>query len=172
MQNSNTHSGNSPNIIIQDGQKHHQHHYHQHSRTLPRIDHSNGVDRRLSAQLITDSQTTDGNTSTNTATQNHIIERSLDNQTPIPPVPPTRTAHIHSVNSRKSLSFGPAVMAPKMDTFNSNHIGMHTRVGMNGSDMDGNSSSSRKARKRHCQSSSAGSSHLCLFFRTIHLYKT
>ena len=42
----------------------------------------------------------------------------------IPPLPPTRTAHIHSVNIRqKSLSFGPVILPPKMDTFNSNHVG-------------------------------------------------
>ena len=144
-QNTNTqtlHSGNSSNIMIQDGQKPHQHHYHQHSRTLPRMDNSNGDNRRLSAQLIGDSQPNDGSKNPNSPSQNHILERSLDNQTPIPPLPPTRTAHIHTVNNRKSLSFAPAVMVPKMDTFNSNHIAVHSRVGMNGSDMDGNSSSS------------------------------
>ena len=78
-------------------------------------------------------------------TQNHIMERSLDHQTPIPPLPQTRTAHIHGVNSRKVLPCAPSVTPPKMDSFSSNHLSAHGGInhgGINGSDIDGNSSSS------------------------------
>ena len=106
------------------------------------MDTTNGDSRRLSAQLMNGSQVVDVTRNPNSSTQNHISERSLDHQTPVPPLPPIRTAHIHSMSNRNSHSFAPTMMAPKMDTFNSNHIGVHSRGGMNGSDLDGNSSSS------------------------------
>ena len=107
------------------------------------MDNSNGDNRRLSAQFMNGSHQNDGPNSKPSVHQNHVAERSMDLPTSLPPVPPTRTAHIHNVNSRKTLSFGPTVVPQKMDTFNSNHvIGMNGRGGINGSDMDGNSSSS------------------------------
>ena len=131
--------GNSTTFVVSEG-KNSSHQYHQHSRTLPRIDHSNGDNRRFSTHLVNGSQTNEATTKIPT-TQNHTMERSLDHQTTsIPPLPPTRTAHIHSVNIRqKSLSFGPVILPPKMDTFNSNHVGR----AMNGSsDVEGGNSSS------------------------------
>ena len=106
------------------------------------MDNSNGDNRRFSAQFMNGSHTNDGPSNKNTH-QNHVIERSLDLPTSLPPIPPTRTAHIHNVNSRKSLSFGPTVVPQKLDSFNTNHVSsMNGRGGINGSDMDGNSSSS------------------------------
>ena len=135
------HAGHSSNFIVQDGPNPHQqnqHQYHQHSRTLPRIDNSGGSNRRHSATLVNGNQGHEVTKNTVASTQNHIIERSLDHQTPIPPLPPIRTAHIHGANSRTALP----VMPPKMDSFNSNHLNSHGRGGINGSDIDGNSSSS------------------------------
>ena len=103
------------------------------------MDNSNGDNRRLSGHLFNGSQPT---TMTTITSPNAMMERSLEHQNPLPPLPPTRTAHIHPVSSRKSLSFTPDFLPPKMDTFNANHIGAYNRGVTNGSDVDGNSSSS------------------------------
>ena len=65
--------------------------------------------------------------------QNHIlVERSLDHQQSS--IPPSRTAHIHNVNSRKTIACSPAIIPPRIDSINPNQQNnMHGRLTNNNS---------------------------------------